>query len=378
MSVRQLTSPKIFLMKLSEIIKVLESFAPLQLQESYDNAGLIAGISEMEVKAALLTVDCTEEIIDEAIATNCNLVIAHHPIVFSGLKKINGKSYVERTIIKAIKNDIAIYACHTNLDNVQHGVNKMIADKIGLLKTKILSPKKSLLKKLFTFVPNESAEVVRNALFEAGAGNIGNYSEASFNAEGFGTFKAGERTNPHKGSKGIRHHEDEMKIEVLFPEWNERKILKALFESHPYEEVAYDIVPLENSLQEVGSGMIGDLPFPLEEIAFLQHIKSKMQTEMIRHTALLNQPVTRVAVCGGAGSFLLGDAIASGAQAFITADFKYHQFFDAEKKIMICDIGHYESEQFTPLIFAQLLNENLPTFATLFSKTNTNPIKYFH
>ncbi|MEI7801553.1 MAG: Nif3-like dinuclear metal center hexameric protein [Bacteroidota bacterium] len=365
-------------MKLSEIIKVLEAFAPLQLQESYDNAGLITGNSKMEIKAALLTLDCTEEIIDEAISANCNLIIAHHPIVFGGLKKINGKNYVERTIIKAIKNDIAIYAAHTNLDNVQYGVNKMIADKIGLLNTKILSPKKNLLKKLFTFVPNEQAEQVRNALFEAGAGNIGDYSEASFNAEGFGTFKAGEGTNPFKGSQGIRHREEEIKIEVIFPEWNERKILTALFDSHPYEEVAYDIISLDNSLQEVGAGLIGELPIPLEELPFLQHIKSKMQTEVIRHTSLLNQSITKVAVCGGAGSFLLKDAIAAGAQAFITADFKYHQFFDADGKLLICDIGHFESEQFTPLIFAQLLNESLPTFATLFSKTNTNPIKYFH
>ena len=365
-------------MKLSEIINVLEKFAPLSLQENYDNSGLLTGNSEMEITSALLTLDCTEEIIDEAIATNCNLIIAHHPIIFSGLKKINGKNYVERTIIKAIKNDIAIYAAHTNLDNVQHGVNKIIADKLGLQNTKILSPKKQLLKKLFTFVPNNNADEVRNALFEAGSGHIGNYSEASFNTQGFGTFKPNENANPSIGETGIRHREEEVKVEVLFPAWNENKILKALFESHPYEEVAYDIVPLDNQFQNMGAGMVGELTFEMDEKNFLQHIKKNMKAEVIRHTSFLNQPITKVAVCGGAGSFLLNDAINSGAQVFITADFKYHEFFDAEKKILICDIGHYETEQFTPLIFAQLLKESLPTFAPHFSKTNTNPIKYFH
>ncbi|GDX51346.1 GTP cyclohydrolase 1 type 2 [Bacteroidota bacterium] len=365
-------------MKLNEIIKVLEQFAPLQLQESYDNAGLITGNPEMEIKAALLTLDSTEEVIDEAIANNCNLIIAHHPIVFSGLKKINGKNYVERVIIKAIKNDIAIYAAHTNFDNVRAGVNKIIADKLGLINTKILSPKKNLLKKLFTFVPGEHAEAVRNALFSAGAGHIGNYSECSFNAEGFGTFNAGEGTNPFVGNHGIRHREEEIKVEVILPLWKEKQVVKALFDSHPYEEVAYDIVPLDNIYQDVGAGLIGELAVAMDEINFLKHIQKTMQTTMIRHTNFLNKKITRVAVCGGAGSFLLNDAINSGAQAFITADYKYHQFFDADGKVLICDIGHYESEQFTPLIFAQLLNEYLPTFATLFSKTNSNPIKYFH
>ncbi len=365
-------------MKLNEIIKVLEQFAPLQLQESYDNAGLITGHPEMEIRAALLTLDSTEEVIDEAISSNCNLIIAHHPIIFNGLKKINGKNYVERTIIKAIKNDIAIYAAHTNLDNVRAGVNKVIADKLGLINTKILFPKKNLLKKLFTFVPGEHAELVRNAMFSAGAGHIGNYSECSFNNEGFGTFNAGVGSNPYVGKHGIRHREEEIKIEVLIPMWKERQIIKALFDSHPYEEVAYDVVPLDNSFSDVGSGLIGELPVALDEISFLQHIKKNMQAPMIRHTKFLDKKISRVAICGGAGSILLNEAIGNEAQAFISSDYKYHQFFDADGRLLICDIGHYESEQFTPLIFAQLLNENLPTFATLFSKTNSNPIKYFH
>ena len=365
-------------MKLKEIIRVLETAAPLQLQESYDNSGLITGNTEMEISSALLTLDCTEEIVNEAIEKKCNLIIAHHPIVFSGLKKINGNNYVERTIIKAIKNDIAIYAAHTNLDNIQNGVNRVISEKLGLHSTKILSPKKQLLKKLFTFVPVATADEVRNALFAAGAGDIGNYSECSFNMDGYGTFKGNDISNPTSGVKGIRHREDEVKVEVILPAWREKNIVAALFDAHPYEEVAYDIVLLENYFQNVGDGLVGELSVEMNEQDFLSLVSKSMKAEVIRHTEFLNQKISRVAVCGGAGSFLLKDAIASGAQAFITADFKYHQFFDAEKKILICDIGHYETEQFTSQIFRDLLMINFPTFATLLSKTNTNPIKYFH
>ncbi len=365
-------------MKVKEIIKVLEQFAPLQLQENYDNAGLITGHFDMEITAALLTLDSTEDVIDEAIANKCNLIIAHHPIVFNGLKKINGKNYVERSIIKAIKNDIAIYAAHTNFDNVRDGVNKMIAEKLGLINTKVLLPQKNTLKKLFTFVPVAHAETVRNAMFSEGAGHIGNYTECSFNVEGVGTFNAQEGAKPFVGRFGNQHNEAEIKVEVVFPFWNEKQILKALFESHPYEEVPYDIVSIDNFFQDIGSGLIGELPVALDEINFLQHIQESMKTPLIRHTHLLNKKITKVAVCGGAGSFLLSDAMNAGAQVFITSDYKYHQFFEAEGEILICDIGHYESEQFTPLIFAQLLNKKLPTFATHFSKTNSNPIKYFY
>jgi len=366
-------------MKLKEIISALEDFAPPSLQESYDNSGLITGNSEMEIKEAMLCLDATEEVIDEAIQTHCNLVIAHHPIIFSGLKKITGTNYVERTIIKAIKNDIAIYAAHTNLDNVLHGVNKKICEKLQLNNTRILVPVKGKLMKLFTFAPSAHALKVREALFAAGAGMIGNYDECSFNSEGYGTFRGNDETNPFVGKKGIQHREEEIKIEVIFPSWLQHKVISALKENHPYEEVAYDIIALNNAWETTGAGMSGELEHPMPSSEFLKFLKEKMNVKIIRHTQLTahDARITTVAVCGGAGSFLLKDAIAAGANAFVTGDFKYHQFFDAENKIMICDIGHYESEQFTPEIFSEVLRRKFPTFATRFTSINTNPINYY-
>jgi dinuclear metal center YbgI/SA1388 family protein len=364
-------------MKLSEILNVLEEFAPLQRQESYDNAGLLTGNTEMEIHSALICLDCTEAVVEEAIHKNCNLIIAHHPIIFSGIKKLNGKNYVERTVIKAIKNDIAIYAAHTNLDNVLHGVNKKIAEKLGLTELKVLAPKKGLLRKLITFCPNAQSEKVRSALFEAGAGNISNYDSCSFNSEGIGTFRGNAFTNPYAGKKEELHRETETRIEVIFTVENERRVLNALFSSHPYEEVAYDVIPLENEANFSGSGMIGLLPNPVSEIEFLEHIKKTFGCKTIRHTALRGKTLQRVAVCGGAGSFLLKNAINSNSDIYISSDFKYHEFFDAEGKIIIADIGHYESEQFTGEIFYELLKKKFPIFALRFSEINTNPVNYF-
>lgn len=362
---------------LNNIISYLESIAPLGYQESYDNSGLITGNTEMQITGAIIALDCIEAVVDEAIVTGCNLIIAHHPIVFSGLKKLNGKNYIERTIIKAIKNDIAIYAIHTNLDNVLQGVNAKICDRLGLINCRILAPKAGLLKKLVTYVPLAKAEQVRKALFNAGCGRIGNYDEASFNTEGIGTFRANESAQPFVGDIGKRHNEKEVKLETVFESVNQSKVIKALQTSHPYEEVAYDIYTLENKNQQVGAGMIGELPEAISAIDFLAHLKTSMSTECIRHTDLLNKKVKLVAVCGGSGSFLLDDAIANGAQFFITADYKYHQFFDANGKIIIADIGHYESEQYTKQLLYDLLVQNFNTFALQLTKVNTNPVNYF-
>ena len=361
---------------IKEVIQCIENVAPLPLQESYDNSGLIVGNDATEVTGVLVCLDSTEAVVEEAIRHQCNLVVAHHPIVFSGLKKINGKNYVERTIIKAIQHNIAIYAAHTNLDNVQNGVNKRICQKLGLTNTRILSPKKSQLKKLVTFCPVEQADTVRQALFAAGGGQIGNYDECSFNTEGFGTFRASGDANPFVGEKGVQHREKEIRIETLFESYREKPVLSALKASHPYEEVAYDIYPLDNVYQDVGSGMIGELESPMDEKAFLEHLKVSMMAGGIRYTPLTGLPVKKVAVCGGSGSFLLADAIRQGAQVFVSADFKYHQFFDADGRIVIADIGHYESEQFTRELFVDLLKENFSTFALRLSEVKTNPVHY--
>ena len=363
-------------MQLSEIIKAIEAFAPLSYQESYDNAGLITGNPAQEITGALICLDSIEEVIDEAIREKCNLVIAHHPIIFSGLKKINGKNYVERTIIKAIKNDIAIYAAHTNLDNVQQGVNFKIAEKLGLKNCSVLEPKSGLLKKLVTFCPIDKAAEVRDALFKAGAGKIGNYDECSYNLEGIGTFRAGEGTKPFVGEQNIQHQEPETRIETIFPSQLQSTILKALLTSHPYEEVAYDIYPLENEYKKVGSGLVGELEEPQDELTFLKNLKPLLKTNCVRYTAVTGKKIKKVAVCGGSGSFLIKNAISAGADVFVTADLKYHQFFDAEGKILLADVGHFESEQFTGEIFYDLLIEKFPTFAVRLSKTNTNPVNY--
>ncbi|MBN1821552.1 MAG: Nif3-like dinuclear metal center hexameric protein [Prolixibacteraceae bacterium] len=364
------------ILKVKDVVSLIESIAPVNYQESYDNSGLQVGSPEMEINSALITLDVTEDVIDEAIKSGCNLIIAHHPLIFSGIKSLTGKNYVERSITKAIKNDVAIYAAHTNLDSISNGVNAKICEKLNLKNCRILKPSSGNLKKLVTFIPFEHAEKVRKAVFEAGAGHIGNYDSCSFNAEGKGSFRGSEKTNPFVGEKGVIHFEKEIRFETIFPSPLQSKIIKVLTESHPYEEVAYDIYPLENKSLQTGMGMVGEPESPEVEEDFLKKIKKVFHTKTIRYTKLKGQLIKKVAVCGGSGSFLLKDAIASRADIFITGDFKYHQFFDAEGKIVIADIGHYESEQFTKELFYELLIKNFPKFAVRLSEVNTNPVNY--
>jgi dinuclear metal center YbgI/SA1388 family protein len=362
--------------KIREVTSYLESLAPRSYQESYDNSGLLTGNSSTKVTGILVTLDCIESVVEEAIRKNCNLIVAHHPIIFKGLKKITGSNYVERTIIKAIQNNIAIYAIHTNLDNIHTGVNRKICEKIGLKNLRILVPKNNVLQKLVTFVPKENSETVLAALHEAGAGQIGNYNNCSFRVDGIGTFKPNEQANPHIGKQLEQEYVPETRIEVIFPSHLQSSIMRTLREAHPYEEVAYYLTDLKNENQEVGSGMLGELEHGLEPMEFLQRLKSSMDLKVIRHTHLVEKPVKKVAVCGGSGSFLLEDAIRSGAQAFVTADFKYHEFFNADNQIVIADIGHYESEVFTKDLIKEVLTKKFPTFAINFSNSVTNPISY--
>lgn len=364
-------------MLLRELTNHLESLAPLAYQESYDNSGLLVGRPEQEVNQALISLDCTEAVVDEAIRLGCDLIISHHPIVFKGLKRFNESTYVERVVMKAIKHNIALYAIHTNLDNVTGGVNGKLAERLGLRDTAILSPKGDLLRKLAVFVPLSHVEPVRAALFAAGAGHVGNYDECSFNVAGYGTFRGGAGTDPFVGKPGEQHREEEVRMEVIFPVDRERAILLALFEAHPYEEVAYDIYRLQNTYQQVGSGLIGQLEQPLSEREFLGLLKERLNAQVIRHTELRDKPVSRVAVCGGAGGFLLSQAIRSGADVFVTADYKYHEFFDAEGKIVIADVGHFESEQFTQQLLLEIIRKKFPTFAVRLTGIDTNPIKYY-
>jgi dinuclear metal center YbgI/SA1388 family protein len=364
-------------MNISEIVEHLESIAPPAYQEYYDNCGLLTGTDNRECTGIITTLDATEGVVQEAITRNCNLIVAHHPIIFGGLKKITGSNYVEKAIITAIKNDISIYAIHTNLDNVIQGVNVKIAQRLGLVNQTILLPKESTIKKLYTFVPSNHAEQVRNAIFSAGGGQIGHYSETSFNGEGTGTFKAGPGADPFVGEIGKQHQEHEIRTEIIFPSHLQQGIINALKGAHPYEEVAYDIVSLANTNQQVGAGLLGELPEPADENEFLSKIKHSFKLAVIKHTRLLGRPVGKVAVCGGAGSFLISRALKEGADFFISADIKYHEFFDANDRMVIADIGHFESEQFTIDLLYEILLKKFPTFAVLKSGIKTNPVQYF-
>lgn len=359
-----------------DVVNLLEKWAPPAYQEDYDNSGLLTGNLHQTVTGILVTLDCIEKVVDEAIAAHCNLIIAHHPIIFKGLKKITGKNYVERTIIKAIKNDVAIYAIHTNLDNVATGVNQKFAEKLNLKNCRILLPKSETLAKLVTFVPKEKTGDVLDALHRAAAGNIGNYKNCSFRAEGKGTFLPTGTAQPAIGQLNQQETVDEERVEVIFPKHLSRPIVTALLNAHPYEEVAYYLTDLQNENQEVGAGIIGELEQETEPHQFLLHLKAVMSTSCIRHTQPVKPFVKKIAVCGGSGSFLLPVAIARQADVLVSADFKYHEFFDADQKIMIADIGHYESEQFTKELVVGVLKEKFTTFAIIFSKTITNPISY--
>ena len=364
-------------MTIEDITYLLQGIAPLSLQEDYDNSGLIIGDPKTDCSGILVSLDVTEEVVMEAKENGCNLIVAHHPIVFKGLKKITGKDYVERTVIAAIKNEIAIYAIHTNLDNVMVGVNQKLAEKLSLINCKPLVPKKGILKKLVTFCPKLNAEEVRKGLFEAGAGNVGKYGECSFNIEGEGTFKAGKGSDPFVGEIGELHTEAEIRIEVIFPGYLQGQILKRLNEIHPYEEVAYYISSLENEWQEAGSGLVGELKEEMTENDFLHLLKDNFNLSVIRHTSLLGATIKKVALCGGSGFFLLNHAKHSGAQVYVTGDVKYHEFFDADGSILLADIGHYESEQFTIDLIIDFLKEKYVNFAVLKTKINTNPINYY-
>ncbi len=361
---------------IKDIIAVLEQMAPLAYAEDFDNVGLLVGDTNNEATGVLVCHDALETVIDEAISNKCNLVVCFHPILFSGIKKITGKNYVERAVIKAIKNDIAIYAVHTALDNHQNGVNKIFCDALGLINTKILVPKQNFIQKLVTYTIAENAGQLRNALFDAGAGKIGNYEDCSFNSKGIGTYMGNENSNPEIGERFEFVEADEIKIEVVFEKHLQSKILKALFSNHVYEEIAYEVYDLQNTHQNIGLGMIGELSTEMKEIDFLNMVKEKMHCEAIRHTQLLGKPIKKVAVLGGSGSYAIKNAIQAGADAFLTADLKYHNFYEAENQLLLADIGHFESERYTKNYIVDYLTKKMPNFAIVLSQINTNPVKY--
>ena len=363
-------------MRIKEILQAIENVAPIPLQEDFDNSGLQVGDVNREVTGALLCLDVTESVIDEAVSLGCNLIISHHPLAFKPFKSLTGRTYVERCMITAIKHDIVVYAAHTNLDNAVQGVNFKLAEMLGLQQVRILSPQKDALLKLVTFVPESHVEYVRNALFNAGAGNIGNYDSCSFNLHGEGTFRANESADPFVGDIGKLHFEKEVRIETVLPKFKQADVLRALLSVHPYEEPAYDFYPLKNDWAQAGSGVVGVLPEPMPEQEFLYLLKDVFNLATIRHTKLQNREIHDVALCGGSGAFLIPEAIAYGADAFITGEAKYNDFFDVEGRLLLAVVGHYESEICTKDIFFDVISKKFPTFAVHKSAFDSNPVKY--
>lgn len=364
-------------MIIKQVIDTLEELAPLYYAEDFDNVGLLVGNANNEVSGILVTLDTLENVVEEAIAKKCNLIVSFHPIIFGGLKKITGSNYVQRVVIKAIKHDIAIYSMHTALDNSNKGVNAKICEVLGLQNPSILIPKAGTIRKLTTYVPKENAHALKTALFHAGAGNIGNYSNCSFTVDGTGSYKANAGANPYIGKIGETHYEDESQISITYDRANEQKIMKALFKNHPYEEVAYELQTLENKNQNIGMGMVGNLEKSMREEEFFEFLKEKMNVSCIRHSDFIGKKIEKVALLGGSGSFAISAAIAANADVFVTSDLKYHQFYEAEGKILLADIGHYETEQFTKNLLVDYLTKKIPNFAVSLSESKTNPIKYF-
>ena len=361
---------------IGQVCSVFEGIAPIQLQEDYDNAGLIIGDKSLECNGLIFCLDVTEAVVQQAIDEKCNMIVAHHPFIFRGLKKISATNIQGRIIAMAIKNDVSIYACHTNIDNVLTGVNGKIADKLGLVNRKILLPKPGIIQKLVVYVPKSHTKELEMALFDAGAGKVGKYETCSFVSEGIGGFKPGDEANPFSGNIGERHTEIENKLEVIFPGWIRQKVIAAMQNAHPYEEIAYEITTLNNEHQGVGSGLIGNLSEPMEEADLLNMLKKVFKVPVVRHSALLGKKLSKIAICGGSGSFLIQKALSEGADILITADLKYHDFFEAENRMILADIGHFESEQYTIELFMDIFKENFPTFAHLKNHISTNPVNY--
>jgi dinuclear metal center YbgI/SA1388 family protein len=364
-------------MLIKEILTEIERLAPLPLQEGFDNAGVQVGDVNREVTGALLCLDVTEKVVHEAVEKGCNLIISHHPLAFKPFKSLTGNTYIERCLIKSCKYDLVIYSAHTNLDNAVGGVNYRLAEIIGLRKVRILSPQKQALLKIVTFVPEAHAETVRNALFEAGAGHTGNYDSCSFNLPGDGTFRAGENCHPYCGEAGKLHHEKEIRIETILPAFRKSNVLRALLSVHPYEEPAFDIYPLENVRHTAGSGIVGELPESEDAHEFLARIKKLFQADCVKHSGgWTGQFVRKIAVCGGSGAFLIPEAMAAGAEVFVTGEAKYNDFYDVENKLLLAVIGHYETEICTKDIFFDVISKKSATFAVHISNTDSNPVKY--
>ncbi|MBP5687674.1 MAG: Nif3-like dinuclear metal center hexameric protein [Muribaculaceae bacterium] len=362
-------------MKVKEITDAIEAVAPLYLQESWDNSGMQVGDQDSEVTGVVLCTDVREEIVDEAIERGANMIISHHPLLFRGLKKIVGRSYQERIVAKAIKNDITIYCAHTNMDSAVGGVNFKMAEKLGMTGVRVLDPQQGTQRKIVVFVPTEAVAMVEKAMCDAGAGRLGNYDNCTYSMNGEGHYRALDGAEPWAGKVGEKHSEPEVRLEVLVHKALCGRVVAAMIKAHPYEEPAFDIIALENGDKYAGLGVIGDVE-PQDARGFLEKVKNAFEVEAVRYSGNLDRQVRRVAMCGGAGADFIGLAMSQGADVYITGDMKYHEFQGNEERIILADIGHYESEHYTKEIFYDIISKKNPNFAVDFAKSEKNQVKY--
>lgn len=364
-------------MLLKEVITQIEHKIILPQAEDFDNVGLLCGNADREVTGILVCHDALEAVVDEAAEAGCNLIVCFHPIIFSGLKSLTGKNYVERAVMKAIENKIAIYAVHTAWDNDYFGVNYRICEELKLKNQTILMPKKHGLQQLVVYVPKDYSEKVKQAAFDAGAGNIGFYDECSFSVSGKGNFRPLPGSDPFEGEECVRESTEEDVLYFIFESYRQKKVLAKVREAHPYEEMAYQIYQLENENAYEGLGRYGDLEEEMEECEFFNLVKETFALQVIRHSESIGKKIRRIGVLGGSGASGISAALAAGCDAYLTGDLKYHDFFRAEGRMLLCDIGHFESERFVTQQLFQIFSEKFTKFAVLKSNVNTNPVKYF-
>jgi len=357
-------------MTCGEIFKYIRSWAPEEIAWNKDNVGLQVGSAKRKVKNILLALDLNMKVIIEAVKKDCNIIITHHPLLFNPLRKIDtDQDNTSLLVEKLIKHDITLFSAHTNLDFTKDGVSFELAKTLKLTNLRFLSNIKSAQYKLIVFVPEGHIEKVASAIFENGGGIIGEYSNCSFRTKGQGSFKGSKKTSPSIGKKLNYEKTDEIKLEVLIDSWKLNEILSAIRSVHPYEEIAYDVYPLNNENVNYGIGAIGELHTAMNQREFFNHVSKSLKINNFRYTTGKTNKIKTVAVCGGSGSEVIPAAIKKGADALITADIKYHTFFDNERKILLIDAGHYETEIFS-------LNEVNKRLADLIKKKKNKVFKY--
>ena len=364
-------------MTISEFIRQLSTKIRFSYAEDFDNVGLLCGRPEQELRGVLVCHDALESVVQEAIEKGCNCIVAFHPIIFSGLKSITGKSYVERAVMLALENKIAIIAVHTAWDNDFYGVNHGIAKALGLRHLQVLIPKKDALSQLRFFVPVEAAEQVRSAIFATGAGTIGQYADCSFNIHGTGTFLPLEKASPAYGEVGTWEQVSEMEVQILVENWQLPAAIQAMKDAHPYEEVAYYVTSLRNENHHAGLGQFGLLDEEMSAQEFLSECRAVFDVPVIRTSSHFTGRIRKVAVLGGSGASGISAAKKLGCDAYVSSDFKYHDFFQGDENFLLADVGHFESERFVSQQLADVISNILPTFAVLKSETKTNPVNYF-